>query len=204
MKRLSFLISGILLVSFITGCSSVKRYKSVTYKSQDNTLVDMELFGSRLTMNEMEPPDKNLWNLSASAQNQLIQILNERYPDNGQFISALNNKYLTGGGINSLDLTRKKLRMVFTISKHRDYSVLTNASSRFSPADRIEYLNFSLEIDPPLDYTAVTVHPLHRSGTCLAPRKWRTSCSTRGVGEDSRIFWYRPIASSKEDSRKRI
>ncbi len=146
MKKLSLLLTGILLLFSITGCTSVKRFKSVSYKGQDNTLVDMELFGSRLTMNDVEPADKNLWDLSASAQTQLIQILDERYPDNGQFINALSNEYLISSDITSLDLTGKKLRMIFTIAKQRDYSVLTNPSSRFSPADRIEYLKFSLEI----------------------------------------------------------
>jgi hypothetical protein len=146
MKKLTFLLSVILLMFIISGCSSVKRFKSVSYKAQDNTLVDMDLFGSRLTMDETEPADKNMWDLSASAQTQLIRILNERYPDNEQFISALSNEYLISSDITSLDLTRKKLRMVFTISKDRDYTVLTDASGRFSPADRIEYLSFSLEI----------------------------------------------------------
>lgn len=146
MKKLPILLSGILLLSIISGCSSVKRFKSVSYKAQDNTLVDMDLFGSRLTMDETAAVEKNMWYLSASAQTQLIQILNERYPDNEQFISALSNEYLTRDDITSLNLTRKKLRMVFTISKDRDYTVLTDASGRFSPADRIEYLSFSLEI----------------------------------------------------------
>jgi len=146
MKKLSLLLSGILLLLLSTGCTSVKRFKSDTYKSQDNTLVDMELFGSQLVSDGLESSQRNLWELSASAQTQLIQILNERYPDNGQFISALSNEYLNNGDIASLDFTGKKLRMVFTISKQRDYTVLNDASSRFSPADRIEYLKFSLEI----------------------------------------------------------
>ena len=146
MKKLSLLLSGILLLLFVSACTSVKRFKSATYKSQDNTLVDMDLFGSRLTMEGTESSDRNLWELSASAQTQLIQILNERYPDNGQFIRSLNNEYLTNEDVASLDLTVKKLRMVFTISKKRDYKILNHASGRFSPADRIEYLKFSLEI----------------------------------------------------------
>lgn len=146
MKKLSLLLSGFLLLFLCNGCTSVKRFKSATYKSQDNTLVDMDLFGSRLTMDGTESPDRNLWELSASAQTQMIQILNERYPDNGQFIRSLSNEYLTNEDVASLDLTGKKLKMVFTISKKRDYKVLNNASGRFSPADRIEYLKFSLEI----------------------------------------------------------
>jgi hypothetical protein len=93
-----------------------------------------------------ESPTRNLWDLSASAQTQLIQILNDRYPDNEQFIRGLNYEYMTDGNVASMDFTRKKLRMVFTISKSRDYSVLNDASGRFSPADRIEYLKFNLRI----------------------------------------------------------
>lgn len=146
MKKLSLLLSGFILVFLLSGCTSVKRFKSVSYKAQDNTLVDMDLFGSRLSMEGVESPKRNLWDLSASAQTQLIQILNERYPDNEQFISGLSNEYLTDEDVASLDFTGKKLRMVFTISKRRDYSVLNDASGRFSPADRIQYLNFKLEI----------------------------------------------------------
>ncbi|GEM_PF-3374582 len=40
-------------------------------------------------------------------------------------------------------------------------------------------LTFSLEVDPPLDLAAVTVHPLYRSGAGPAPRKWRTSSRQR-------------------------
>ena len=146
MKKLSLLLSGFLLLILLTGCTSVKRFKSAAYKTQDNTLVNMELFGSRLTGDGTESTVKYLWDLSASAQTQLIQILNERYPDNGQFIMALSKEYLSQEEIGSLDLTGKKLRMVFTISKQRDYSIINDASGRFSPADRIEYLKFNLEI----------------------------------------------------------
>ncbi len=147
MKKLSRLLSVFLLLFFVTGCTSVKRFKSATYKSQDNTLVDMKLFGASLSEDdEAEMYNRNLWDLSASAQNQLIQILNERYSDNGQFIGALSNEYLIEDQVGSLNLTGKKLRMVFTISKKRDYSKINDASGRFSQADRIEYLKFTLKI----------------------------------------------------------
>lgn len=146
MNKLFFPLSVLILLFFFSGCTSVKRFKSASYKAQDNTLVDMDLFGSRLSMDGIESSVRNLWELSASAQTQLIQILNERYPDNEQFIRGLSNQYLTNEDVASLDFTGKKLRMVFTISKSRDYSVLNDASGRFSPADRIEYLKFNLEV----------------------------------------------------------
>ena len=71
----------------------------------------------------MDPPGKNLWDLSAGAQTQLIQILNERYPDNGQFTGALNREYMVDGSGPIVDFTSSKLRMVFTISKKKDYTL---------------------------------------------------------------------------------
>lgn len=135
-----------LLLCLTAGCSSVKRHQSAAWKGQDNSLVDMELFGASLEYPGQNAADKNLWDLSASAQAGLIQILHERYPDNEQFIHALNNQYLAHRAGPLQDLNTKDLRMVFTISKHRDYKGLNKASSRFSQADRIEYLKFSLEL----------------------------------------------------------
>jgi len=148
MKKPSLLLSVCLLLFLTAGCSSVKRHKSAQWKAQDNSLVDMELFGASLEHPGMDAADKNLWDLSASAQAELIQILHERYPDNKQFISSLNNKYLAEGLIPLPDLSTKDLRMVFTVSKRRDYRDLNKSSSRFSQADRIEYLKFSLELPP--------------------------------------------------------
>lgn len=153
MRKLSILLIGLLLLSLFSTCTSVKRFKSATYKSVDNTLVDMELFGSMLVPEGIEMVGRNLWDLSAGAQTQLIQILNERYPDNRQFMGSLGNEYLGDGGVVPENYTRKELRMVFTISRQRDFTTLNNSSSRFSPADRIEYLSFSLEI--PQSYNLV-------------------------------------------------
>ena len=146
----NLLLSVTLMLLLVTGCSSVKRYKSATWKGEDNSLVNMELFGARLDSPGSVVQDRNLWDLSAGAQTQMIQILNERYPDNEQFMGALSNHYLAQGITMPTDLIRKDLKMIFTISKQRDYRALNVSSSRFSPADRIEYLKFSLET--PSDY----------------------------------------------------
>ena len=114
MKKLYFLLSGFLLILGLAGCTSVKRFKSAVYKSEDNSLVDMKLFGSSLVGEGSEYNHRTLWDLSAGAQTQLIQILNERYSDNGQFIRALSNEYLSNEEDGGLILTHKKLRMVFT------------------------------------------------------------------------------------------
>lgn len=129
----------------ITACTSVKRFKSVDYRGEDNSLVDVELFNARISAEPSESVEKNLWALSANAQSHLVQILDERYPDNEEFMSAMAGSFGTMQSPQQ-DLTQKDLRMVFSISKSRDYSSLNDASGRFSPADRIEYLKLSLDI----------------------------------------------------------
>ena len=49
-----------------------------------------------------------------------------------------------------MDYTARNLRMVFTISRARDFASLGDRSGKFSPADRIEHLKFTLEI--PTEY----------------------------------------------------
>lgn len=148
MKILTLTLAAMVLLMSGTACTSVKRFKSATYKGEDLALVDMALFGASLDALDSETAGKNLWELSAGAQTQMIQILNERYPDNEQFIGALNQEYLLRGKGPLIDYTTRNLRMVFTISRERDFASLGDGSGRFSPADRIEHLKFTLEIPP--------------------------------------------------------
>ncbi len=145
MRNFLFLIAGSILLFVLSGCTSVRRFKTAKYMGTDNDLVDVELFSSRLTGEPVMVQEKNLWTLSANAQTRLVQILNERYPDNEHFMSAMSGSF-GSTEVSVQDLTRKDLRMVFSINKNRDFSLLNEISGRFSPADRIEYLNFSLEI----------------------------------------------------------
>ena len=145
MIKKNFLITGSLLLFTICGCTTVKRFKTAEYKGEDNKLVDVELFNTRLSGYPEGVQEKNLWTLSANAQTRMVQILDERYPDNEQFMGVISGNF----GANEIPvqvLTQKDLRMVFSISKSRDYSRLNDATGRFSPADRIEYLKLSLEI----------------------------------------------------------
>lgn len=145
MRKLNFLLAGFLMLLTISACTSVKRFKTVAYKGEDNSLVDVELFNARISAEPAELRQKNLWTLSANAQSHMVQILDRRYPDNEQFMGAMAGNFGTNLAP-QLDLTRKDLRMVFTFSKNRDYALLNDASGRFSPADRIEYLKLSLRI----------------------------------------------------------
>lgn len=146
MKTPSICITWLLLLVLFSSCTSVKRFKSVSYKGEDNSLVDMELFGTTLENPGQDQSGKNLWDLDAGAQTQLIKILNERNPGNAQFTEALNQAYLMKGEGSFADFTKSDLRMVFTISRKKDYKLMGESGSRFSPADRIEYLKFSLQI----------------------------------------------------------
>jgi hypothetical protein len=145
MSKFSFLLSGSLLLFIMTGCTTVKRFKTAQFSGEDNTLVDVELFNARLSPETVTVEEKNLWTLSANAQTRLVQILDERYPDNEQFMDILSGSF-GSDEVTVQELTRKDLRMVFSISRGRDYSKLNDASGRFSPADRIEYLRLGLEI----------------------------------------------------------
>jgi len=94
-----------MMLLLVDGCSSVKRYKSASWKGEDHSLVNMELFGTRLEQPFAEKQERNLWDLSAGAQTQMIQILNERFPENEQFMGALSNRYLAEGFSGPADLT---------------------------------------------------------------------------------------------------
>ncbi|MEN8156946.1 MAG: hypothetical protein ABFS10_08350 [Bacteroidota bacterium] len=148
MKTVKKLCAGLIFLVIASGCTSVKRFKSASYQGEDNSLVDMELFGASLDRPGQVEEGKSLWDLSASAQTQMIQILNERYPDNGQFTMALNHEYLLKGAAPVTDYTSANLRMVFTISKQNDYEDIGKGEGCYSPADRIESLKFSLGIPP--------------------------------------------------------
>jgi hypothetical protein len=146
MRNLILLLAGLVLLLFASSCTSVKRFKSVDYKGSDNSLVDVELFSSRLAAEAVVRQDMHLWSLSANAQTRLVQILDERYPDNAQFISAMSRNYQPGGDPPVEDFTRKELLMVFSLTRKRDFSRINDPAGRFSPADRIEYLKLTLEI----------------------------------------------------------
>ncbi len=146
MRYKLFFLAGLVLFLLVSACTSVKRFKSADYKGTDNGLVDVELFSSRLAVENLDRQDMYLWDLSANAQTRLVQILDERYPDNGQFMRALSMNYQESEESVMVDYTRKDLQMVFTVNKDREYSRINDPDGRFSPADRIEYLKLSLEI----------------------------------------------------------
>ena len=140
-----FFIPGIII---IFSCTTLKRYSSIQPSATDNTLASIDLFGFRLSEAKQEDGNKTLWDLSADAQSQFIKILNTRYPDNEQFLKAMSFKYMEEEAPSlPYDYISKDLRLVFSISKQRDYGKKDNISdAELSPADRIEYLKITLRI----------------------------------------------------------
>jgi hypothetical protein len=138
----------ILGIYIASSCTTLKRYSSVQPSGTDNTLASIDLFGFRLSETKRADVNKTLWDLSADAQSQFIKILNLRYPDNEQFRKAMSFEY-TKEDLRPLpyDYVSKDLRMIFSISKQRDYGNKNNRSGlELSPADRIEYLKITLRI----------------------------------------------------------
>lgn len=148
MKSRKICLLAIVLIVITSSCTTLKRYKSIEGSVVDSTLADIDLFAVSLSQAGTLGETKSIWDLSADAQSQYIKILNSRYPDNNQFIEAMNFQYLNNKQ-ESLpdDYISKDLRMVFSVSKLRDYSTLYGAPGvALSPADRIEYLNITLQI----------------------------------------------------------
>ncbi len=150
----SLIIPGI-VVAF--SCTTLKRYNSVQEASTDNTLAGIDLFGFSLSESKPETGSKTLWDLSADAQSQFIKILNNRYPDNEKFMEAMSFEFMKNDEpAYAVNYTNKDLRMIFSVSRSRDYGNLKNFSGiKLSPADRIEYLKITLRIpdESPVRFT---------------------------------------------------
>jgi hypothetical protein len=165
-NRLIKILVVVLLICS-TSCTSLKRYKSLKISGIDSTLADINLFGTRLSQPEPDNTAKSLWDLSADAQSQFIKILNARYPDNDKFLSSLSNEYMEGEEeVLTDNYVRKDLRLVFSVSKKRDYTKPDGFhQSGLSPADRLEYLKISVII----------------KDTCLKFRGWNMYATEYGA-----------------------
>ncbi|MCF8224173.1 MAG: hypothetical protein K9J25_13640 [Bacteroidales bacterium] len=156
MKIKSFFAIVVIIVA-ATACSNLKRHASAGYAGADSSLANIDIFGYRVyDKDELSPPG-NLWDLNATAQANLLEILDRRFPGNNSFINALNNRYYTGSeATKNKSYTDKNLRLVLTVSRKRDYkSVSRNKNTGHPAADRIEYLKIRLSLpgDIALEFT---------------------------------------------------
>ena len=138
----------IAVVILICGCTTVKRYKKVETVSADpnNDKVGIALFGTKVDAAKEEDNAKSLWELQGEGQAELIKSLNGRYKEDEKFIAQLNTKYLKPKEKKATDFTNKDLKLIFSISKKRDYSKLKDTKPAFTLADRIEYIKFTITI----------------------------------------------------------
>ncbi|TFH34762.1 MAG: hypothetical protein E4G95_07740 [Bacteroidia bacterium] len=146
MNKLLLLFATTLLL-LLTTCTTVKRYSTAKLAGDDPSLVSVDLFGYSLSYADEELPRGTLWELNATAQANLLEILNKRHPDNEGFINSLSNNYLSAGVPDGIltDYSSKDLRLILSVSRKRDYSTLGKGSSSGTPAaDRIEYLKIAV------------------------------------------------------------
>jgi hypothetical protein len=142
---------AVLLIG-ISSCTSFKtfrRYNSAgsAIQLKDDTLADIDLFMVRIDSTSKKDEGQNLWKLSDHGQAELIRAFNKRDTANDKFLKSLNNTYLKKSNDGDpIDLIDRNLTMVFTISRKRPYQTLGEKDSRFSPADRIEYLWYELTL----------------------------------------------------------
>lgn len=179
---LLFITSVYLTVS----CTTLKRYDSIQQPGTDNALAAIDLFGFRLSKAKPENGNKTLWDLSADAQTQYIKILNVRYPDNENFINALNLEYLKDDqSVKAEDYVNKDLRMIFSISKLHGFSGPVGSSGFDpSPADRIEYLKITLRIpgSPGLKFTGWNKFTTEYGSVNIADVSFSRSIEINGSG----------------------
>ena len=60
MRKYTFLITGSLALFIITGCTTVRRFKTAQYKGVDNSLVEVTLFNASLSGEPVKEKEKNL------------------------------------------------------------------------------------------------------------------------------------------------
>ena len=131
----------------LPSCTTVKRYKSIKNARLDtNNLVSIDLFGTKVDAAKEDNNSKSLWDLQAEGQAELIKALDKRNSDEEKFASALNAKYLKEKEKLVTDYTSKDVRLIFSISKKRDFMELAKCRPKFTLADRIEYVQFDITI----------------------------------------------------------
>jgi hypothetical protein len=142
---MKYLILLVCLVQF--SCTTVKRYKSIEKTVTDtNNLVSIDLFGTKVDAAKEDDKSKSLWELQAEGQAELIKVIDKRNAEDEKLFAALNNKYLKSKEEITTDYTAKDVRLVFSISKKRDYSHIDGKNPSYTLGDRIEYIKFNITI----------------------------------------------------------
>lgn len=147
MGKIFKILGYAVITALICSCSTtLKRYSSSAYADKKDDLADINLF-----MTKLEPPsspkvDRNLWGLSDRGQEALIHALDARSKNDESFLKQINTAFKDEDGSSGTDFTSKDLKMIFSISRNRNYSSIGKDTTTFSPADRLEYVKFTLSL----------------------------------------------------------
>ena len=156
-------VPGVLLLLLAAGCSTVKRYRHIDKTVREMAVdesdqpnydesrmkVTMRMSDVKIEPEEKKPSFKSLWDLQGQGQRQLIQAFDTRLKDNDKFSGSLAAKYLKSDDKveQTVDLTKRKVKFVFTIQRWHPFERLGWQGSDFSLADRIEYIRYSLVLN---------------------------------------------------------
>jgi hypothetical protein len=161
MRKSLSLILLVIVVFFLSECTSLRRYNSVAAPGTDSALADIDLFGIRISQAKPVTGAKSLWDLSADAQSQFIKILNTRFPDNNRFLQSLSFEYLKGDrDLPVIDYVSKDLRLIFSVSRKPAFSKdPASGNPELSTADRLEYIKISLVLrDSSVNFTGWNIY----------------------------------------------
>lgn len=140
-------ILSISLLFSLSCCTTLKRYRNISSVSKvDIEKVSIDLFGTKIEPAKVEDKSQSLWDLDAEGQAELIKELAKKNVDEEKFILALGKDYFKKKEKAKVDYTSKDLRLVFSISRKRDYAKLIEQNSIFNFGDRIEYIKFDIII----------------------------------------------------------
>lgn len=163
-KKSKLPVAFICCCLWMTGCTTVKRYSQVENTTKESPVVEdslpydesqlrvaMSISDARIAPPDEKSTSKSLWGLKGAGQKELLRILASRYPDNDKLTAAISNKYLEDDNDDNpvIDLTKKNVRIVFTISRWHPYELINDKTDGYSPADRIEYIKYRLELNDP-------------------------------------------------------
>ncbi|MEZ5069630.1 MAG: hypothetical protein R2751_01340 [Bacteroidales bacterium] len=130
----------------LASCGTLHRYASASYGGRDDQLADIQLYGYQVKEAVEGTSPRGLWDLNATAQSDLIKVLDRRFPGNTDFLEALRQTRESGSPDATEDYINKNLALVFSISRMQDHALLEETGSHFSPADRLSRLSFELRI----------------------------------------------------------
>jgi hypothetical protein len=216
--------AALIVYSFwMTGCTTVKRYKQVENTTKEAPVVEdslpydeshlkvaMRISDTRIATPEEKPGSKSLWDLQGPGQKELLRILSKRSSDNDKFSDAINNKYMKDDDDDNpvIDLTKKNVRIVFTISRWHPYELINDNTAGYSLADRIEYIKYRLELNDPhssLQFTNWNKYSTEYGSIDIADMSFQQSLTVSGgIGDSATGYNLSASGSASKTENQKI